>query len=63
MAAAGDQRYLVAKQVKDGSTFTQIGPLSKEETITAIAQMMAGQDVTDAAKKNAADLIKSIKDD
>ena len=63
VAAAGDQRYLVAKQVKDGSTFTQIGPLSKEETITAIAQMMAGQDVTDAAKKNAADLIKSIKDE
>lgn len=63
VAAAGDQRYLVAKQVKDGSTFTQIGPLSKEETITAIAQMMAGQDVTDAAKQNAADLIKSIKDE
>ena len=63
VAAAGDQRYLVVKQVKDGSTFTQIGPLSKEETITAIAQMMAGQDVTDAAKKNAADLIKSIKDE
>lgn len=63
VAAAGDQRYLVAKQVKDGSTFTQIGPLSTEETITAIAQMMAGQNVTDAAKKNAADLIKSIKDD
>lgn len=63
VAAAGDQRYLVAKQVKNGSTFTQIGPLSKEETITAIAQMMAGQDVTDAAKQNAADLIKSIKDE
>ena len=63
VAAAGDQRYLVAKKVKDGATFTQIGPLSKEETITAIAQMMAGQNVTDAAKKNAADLIKSIKDE
>ena len=63
VAAAGDQRYLVAKKVKDGATFTQIGPLSKEETITAIAQMMAGQDVTDAAKQNAADLIKSIKDE
>lgn len=63
VAAAGDQRYLVAKKVKDGATFTQIGPLSKEETITAIAQMMAGQNVTDAAKQNAADLIKSIKDE
>lgn len=58
VAAAGDQRYLVAKQVKDGATFTQVGPLSQEETITAIAQMMAGSDITDAAKQNAADLIK-----
>lgn len=63
VAAAGDQRYLVAKQVKDGATFTQVGPLTKEETITAIAQMMAGSDVTDAAKQNAVDLMKSIKDE
>lgn len=61
VAAAGDQRYLVAKQVKDGATFTQVGPLTKEETITAIAQMMAGSDVTDAAKQNAVDLMKSFK--
>lgn len=61
VAAAGDQRYLVAKQVKDGATFTQVGPLTKEETITAIAQMMAGSDVTDAAKQNALDLMKSFK--
>lgn len=58
VAAAGDQRYLVAKQVRDGATFTQVGPLTPEETITAIAQMMAGSDVTAAAKQNAADLIK-----
>lgn len=63
VAAAGDQRYLVAKEVKDGATFTQVGPLSKEETITAIAQMMAGSNVTDAAKQNAVDLMKSFKDD
>ena len=62
VAAAGDQRYLVAKQVKDGATFTQVGPLTKEETITAIAQMMAGSDVTDAAKQNGVDLMKSFKE-
>lgn len=61
VAAAGDQRYLVAKEVKDGATFTQVGPLTQEETITAIAQMMAGSDVTDAAKQNAVDLMKSFK--
>lgn len=63
VAAAGDQRYLVAKEVKDGATFTQVGPLTQEETITAIAQMMAGKDVTDAAKQNAVDLMKSFREE
>ncbi|TSO26518.1 DNA repair protein RecN [Lactobacillus sp. LL6] len=63
VAAAGDHRYLVAKKVQDGATFTQVGPLTKEETITAIAQMMAGKNITDAAKQNALDLMKSFKTD
>ena len=62
VAAAGDQRYSVVKQVKDGATYTQVGPLTQEEAITAIAQMMAGSDVTDAAKRNAADLMESFKE-
>ena len=61
VAAAGDQRYSVVKQVKDGATYTQVGPLTQEAAITAIAQMMAGSDVTDAAKRNAADLMESFK--
>lgn len=61
VAAASDQKYLVAKQVKDGATYTQIGPLTQEETVTAIAEMMAGSDVTKAAKQNAKDLMRSFK--
>lgn len=61
VAAAGDQRYSVEKKVEDGATYTQVGPLSQEEAVTAIAKMMAGQDVTDAAKQNAADLMNSFK--
>ena len=61
VAAAGDQKYLVAKKVKDGATYTQIGPLTQEETITAIAEMMAGSDVTQAAKQNAKDFMRSFK--
>ena len=59
--SAADQKYLVAKKVKDGATYTQIGPLTQEETITAIAEMMAGSDVTQAAKQNAKDLMRSFK--
>ncbi|RHW52775.1 DNA repair protein RecN [Lactobacillus bombicola] len=62
VAAASDQKYLVAKEVKDGATYTQIGPLTQEETVTAIAEMMAGSDVTQAAKQNAKDLLKSFKE-
>ena len=61
VAAVGDQKYLVAKKVKNGATYTQIGPLTQEETITAIAEMMAGSDVTQAAKQNAKDLMRSFK--
>ena len=61
VAAASDQKYLVAKKVEDGATYTQIGPLTQEETVTAIAEMMAGSDVTQAAKQNAKDLMKSFK--
>ena len=61
VAAASDQKYLVAKKIKDGATYTQIGPLTQEETVTAIAEMMAGSDVTQAAKQNAKDLMRSFK--
>ena len=61
VAAASDQKYLVAKEVKDGATYTQIGPLTQEETVTAIAEMMAGSNVTQAAKQNAKDLMRSFK--
>ena len=61
VAAASDQKYLVAKEVKDGATYTQIGPLTQEETVTAIAEMMPGSDVTQAAKQNAKDLMRSFK--
>lgn len=61
VAAASDQKYLVAKQVKNGATYAQIGPLTQEETVTAIAEMMAGSDVTQAAKQNAQDLMRSFK--
>ena len=60
VAAAGDQRYLVAKEVKGGATFTQVKPLAQDETVTAIAQMMAGSNITTAAKQNAIDLINSF---
>lgn len=59
VAAASDHRDQIAKVVEDGETYTKVTPLTEKQSITAIAQMMAGADVTKAAEQNAADLIKN----
>lgn len=58
VAAAADNYYQVAKKVKDGATYTTISPLQEEDAVTVIAQMLAANNVNEAAKKNAEMLIK-----
>lgn len=61
VAASADQRKQIVKKVEDGQTFTEVHDLDSEASITAIAQMMAGSKLTEAAKQNAADLIEASK--
>lgn len=61
VAAAADNRFSVTKEVKDGATYTNIVPLDYDGAVVAIAKMMAGQNVTEAAKQNAIDLMKSFE--
>ncbi|MGN1406819.1 DNA repair protein RecN [Lactobacillus sp.] len=61
VAASADHRFAISKQVADGETFTKVEPLDQEASVKMIAQMMAGANVTEAAEKNAADLIASQK--
>ncbi|KRL63970.1 DNA repair protein RecN [Lactobacillus psittaci] len=58
VAASSDYRYKIEKHVENGTTFTEVHSLSEKESVTAIAQMMAGMNVTAAAEQNARDLIK-----
>lgn len=58
VAASSDWRYKIEKHVEDGNTFTQVRILDDQESVKAIAQMMAGINITAAAEQNAADLIK-----
>lgn len=57
VAATADLRYLIEKKVVNDETFTQIKPLDLDESITAIAGMIAGENVTPAAIKNATELL------
>lgn len=61
VAACADHRKQIVKKVAAGQTFTEVHDLTVKESVTAIAQMMAGSKLTAAAKQNAADLLQASK--
>lgn len=58
VAAKGNNNYKVAKTEISGKTQTQILPLSQEEKLTEIAQLLSGSKITEAAILQAKELIK-----
>ncbi len=55
VASAADAHYVVAKQVKNGRTISEITLLDKKSRVTELARMLGGQ--TDAARKHAEALL------
>jgi DNA repair protein RecN (Recombination protein N) len=56
VAAAADAHYVVAKQVKNGRTISEISLLDKNSRVTELARMLGGQ--SEAARKHAGALLK-----
>ncbi len=56
VAAAADAHYVVAKQVKNGRTLSEITLLDKKSRVTELARMLGGQ--SEAARKHAGALLK-----
>jgi len=59
IAGKADAHYFVYKQVKGESIQTNIRLLTREERITAIAQMLGGEKPTAAALENAREMVMS----
>jgi DNA repair protein RecN (Recombination protein N) len=57
IAALGDRHYKVEKVVEDGTTKTTIHRLDEDEQATQVASLISGEEVTDAALKNARELM------
>jgi DNA repair protein RecN (Recombination protein N) len=57
IAALGDCHFKVEKVVEEGTTKTQIRRLDEEEQATQVASLISGEEVTDAALKNARELM------
>lgn len=57
VAARGQHHVEVSKQTSNTSTITTLHPLSTTERVTAIARMLSGDDVSEAALENARSLM------
>lgn len=62
VAAFGENHLLIEKSVCEGKTFTEIRPLSKDERVDEIARIMSGEEITQAARKNAQELLSMAND-
>lgn len=58
VAAVADNQYFIEKQVVGDRTETSIHTLSEDERVNEVARMLSGDELTDAAKENARDLIQ-----
>lgn len=62
IAALGQHHFLVYKEEEESETLSHIIPLSPEQRVSEIANMLSGAELTDAALENARTLLKnSIK--
>ncbi len=57
VAAKGAHHFKVFKEIRDGSTFTQLKKLKSEERIEEVAQMLAGDALSDTALQHAKELL------
>jgi DNA repair protein RecN (Recombination protein N) len=58
IAAKGDHHYLVYKEDTDSETVTLLKLLSPDERVSELAKMLSGEIITEAARMNAAELLK-----
>ncbi|WP_373891558.1 DNA repair protein RecN [Weissella confusa] len=58
VAAVADNHYFIEKQVVGDRTETSIHTLSEDERVNEVARMLSGDELTEAAKENARDLIQ-----
>ncbi len=62
VAAMGDQHWRVEKRVENDLTTSHVVPLSAEERVDELARMLAGEEVTSAARAAARSLIDARRD-
>jgi len=57
IAAKGHQHFFIRKKIKGDRTVSSVAPLSHEDRVKVIAQMLSGEQPTDSALRNAEELM------
>lgn len=58
IAAMADRHYLIVKSSETGKTRTKIQNLDPEQSVTELARLLGGVQITDAVRKNASEMKK-----
>jgi len=58
IAAKGDHHFLVYKEDSDTETITRLKLLNANDRVAEVAKMLSGENITDAARLNATELLK-----
>lgn len=59
IAAMSDSHFKIAKQAVDHATVTGITQLQNEEVIDELARLLGGEEITDAVRENAKELLQT----
>ena len=58
IAAMADASFKIVKQVVDNKTVTTITDMVQEDVVEELARMLGGENITNAVRENARELIK-----
>ncbi len=61
IAAVADAQYLIEKKVEDGRTYSGVRLLDKGQRIEELARIIAGNEITEAARQSARALLAEAK--
>ena len=57
IAAMGDHHLRITKSVRDGRSYTDVIPLDRAQRIDELARLLSGEQISDAARRNAEALL------
>ena len=59
IAAMGDHHLRIAKSVREGRSYTDVSPMNRAQRVDEIARLLSGEQISDAARRNAEELLEA----